>query len=264
MRVGRTFDLERRLQAEQVEDRTPRAALAGCHVADVAARDINRHDGGRAVVGLLRALDRGVEVVNQLLGLVLLAEDLAEVRDLADEFLIEGLPLARLEVDERDVGGQFLDLGVVLGEALTGDDQVGFGGDQGLEVGVAVHAHVGDVIAVVRGDGRGDQLLGGSDERHVPLREDLEGAVVEGCCAGDGQLDVDRAIVCLDRHGRGLGGLGRGGCGGLRGGSGTRGAGGEAECRDGGDGGQGRGRARHYFSVIVTCDGAEIGKARLT
>ena len=72
------FDLEGGLEVEQVEDRAPGAALAGRHVADVAAGDVNRHDGGGAVVGFLRALDRGVEVVDELLGFGLLAEDLAE------------------------------------------------------------------------------------------------------------------------------------------------------------------------------------------
>ena len=36
------------LQAEQVEDRAPGAALARGHVADVAAGDVHRHDGGGA------------------------------------------------------------------------------------------------------------------------------------------------------------------------------------------------------------------------
>ena len=266
MRVGRTFDLEGGLEVEQVEDRAPGAALAGGDVADVAAGDVDCHDSGGAVVGVLGALDRGVEVVDELLGFGLLAEDLAEVGDLTDKLLVEGLSVARLKVDERDVGGELLDLGVELGEALAGDDQVGLGGDQGLKVGLAVHAHVGDALAVKRGDGGGDELLGGGDQLDVPLLQHLEGAVVQGGRAGDGQVDLDHAVVCVDCHRRGLGGA-RGvarGSGGLRGGGGARGTGSQAEGSDGGDGGQGGGRARHYFSVIVTCGGTEIGKARLT
>ena len=45
VRVGRSFDLKGGLQAEQVEDRAPGAALARGHVADVAAGDVNGHDG---------------------------------------------------------------------------------------------------------------------------------------------------------------------------------------------------------------------------
>ena len=95
MRVGRALNFKGGFQAEQVENRSPGASLAGCNVADVAAGDVYRHDGGGAVVGVLRAFDRCVEVVDQLLGFGLLAEYLTEVGDFADEFLIEGLPVAR-------------------------------------------------------------------------------------------------------------------------------------------------------------------------
>src|SRR5699024_6321955 len=72
----------------------------GRGVADVTDRSDQPHGLVLAVVGLAGALDRGVEVLDELIRLVLLVEDLAEDGRLALELLVEVVIFARVAVED--------------------------------------------------------------------------------------------------------------------------------------------------------------------
>ncbi len=162
---------------------------------------------GRVVVGGLGALDGSIEVVDELVGLVLLAEDLTEHGDLTLELLVEGLTLARLEVDDRGIGHEVRDRRVVLREPLTADDQVGLDGDDRFEVGLAVESDVDDRVVLHVRHGLRHERDGGGGEFDAPVGERLECAVIEGHDRRGRRRDLVRAGVVLDRDGccRGFG-----------------------------------------------------------
>src|SRR5699024_3828017 len=140
------------------------------------------------------------------------------------------------QLEDRGVGRVLHEVVVVLREALAVDDEGGLGGDHGLEVGLAVVAHVDDRLVVLVGVGRGHQGARGGGEGHAPVREGLKGAVVGRDDGGGRDLDGLGAVVVLDLDGA-LGGavVRRTGGVGLAGGGAARGEG-EAEGTGGGEG----------------------------
>src|SRR5699024_8338318 len=208
----------------------------GGDVADLAAGGGDGHDGGAAVVGGAHALHGGVEVGAELLGLLLLAEDLAEHGDLALELVAEGPVVARVQLEDRGVGRVLHEVGVVRREARAVDDEGGLAGAHGREGGLAVVAQVDDRLVVPVGVGRGHQGARGGGGGHAPVREGLEGAVVGRDHGGGRDLDGLGAVVVLDLDGA-LGGavVRRTGGVGLAGGGAARGEG-EAEGTGGGEG----------------------------
>src|SRR5699024_10283129 len=124
---------------------------------------------------------------------------------------------------------------VVLREALAVDDQRRFGGDHGLEVGLAVVAQVDDRLVVLERVGRGHQRAGGGGERDTPVGEHLEGAVVRGHHGLGRDLHGLGAVVVLDLDGAGGRRLRRGVGGGIAlAGGGAAGGQDEAEGTGGG------------------------------
>ena len=125
VRVGAALNFKRGLEAQKIEDWSPCAALGRSNVADVATGNVHGHDGGLAIVSLLCAVQRIVEVIDQLLRVFLMSKNLAEVGDLTDELFIKRLTVTWLEVDQRDSGVHFRNLRIKSSETLTGDDQIG-------------------------------------------------------------------------------------------------------------------------------------------
>ena len=119
MRVGAALNFKRGLEAQKIEDRSPCAALGRSNVADVATGNVHGHDGGLTVVCLLCAIERIVEVIDQLLCVLLVSENLTEVGDLTIEFFVERLALTRFKVDQRNTGVHFCNLRIKSSETLT-------------------------------------------------------------------------------------------------------------------------------------------------
>ena len=197
-------------ETTQVEDRAERPAGAGGDVAELAAGGVDRHDRVAGLVGLLHAGDLRVEVLAEPRGLGLLAEDLAEHVGLPLELGVERLALARVEVEEGCVRGELLELVLVLGEALAVDDEVGLGGDDRLEVGLAVGAEVDDVRVLRVLDRVGHEAHRGGGELDVPVGEGLEGPVVRRDDGARLLRHLLGAVVVLDRDGRARRGVGVG------------------------------------------------------
>ncbi|MBG9885507.1 hypothetical protein ABE10_02665, partial [Bacillus toyonensis] len=88
--------LERRGHAQQVEDGAEGPADGRSDVADLPPGGGDRHHLVRLLIGGLGAIDRLVEVGDELVGLLLLSEDLAEHGDLSTQLLVERLAVARV------------------------------------------------------------------------------------------------------------------------------------------------------------------------
>ena len=214
--------------------------------------------------------DELVDAGGELGDLVLLAEDLAQLRGaLEARARVELAGVGTGEVDRRRDLGQLV---VLAGAARGGHDELGLELGDGLEVGLEERAdlrQIGVLREVVgqHGIGDADHRVAGADGV-----ERVEGGDVEGDDRGGVRLDLDglavdlgvllvrRLAVPLDEHQGGLGVLdddGRrlGGRGGLFG-RGRRRAGGEGESGDAqSSGGQKQARSLVHVGKAILSTG---------